>query len=204
LLEKGRFHCRVGEDVSQHRRHVGRDHTAALDDRAERDSAIIDHSGGDSTFRESIGRGDGHRGVFPRARLRRQRQGDAFARLVLGQRHTDHAGRGYENLLPGAAKMGRHLIRELTAPELLGCRAGSMDDGVASNHPGCRNGCASYSITPFARTASYPFLHGKLSSSSPSAPRSVTLSRSALASGGSPRGALPQRPKRALPVFRRA
>ena len=48
----------IGEDITQHRCHIGCDHAAALDDRGQRDRAAIDHRLRHRALGESVGRAD--------------------------------------------------------------------------------------------------------------------------------------------------
>ncbi len=113
----------VGEDVAQHRRHVGRDHARSLDDAGQRDLRPADHGAGRCALGKGVGRPDRLGGGLPAAGLGHERGGETLARLVLGQRHADDAGRAHKHLARRAAKMRRRLVHDLLdglAPAIAG------------------------------------------------------------------------------------
>ncbi len=68
-----------------------------------------DHRRGASALGEGIGGADCVGRILPAAGLRHQSSFDPGARLVLGQRHADHPGRGDEHLVHAAAQSRAHL-----------------------------------------------------------------------------------------------
>jgi hypothetical protein len=108
-LQKGGLHRSIGEDIAQHRRHIGRDHAAALDDAASVNRLAIHHRAGERALGEGIRGGDGVGSRFPAAFRRIERSLQSRFGLVLGQRHADHAGGGNEYFAFRTAQMRRHL-----------------------------------------------------------------------------------------------
>ena len=91
-LQEGRIDRGIGEHIAEHRRHVGRDHAAALDDAGDRGGPPADHCRRHRAFGESVGGSDGCGGFFPRAFRRFERRRDPRTGLVLRQRHADDPG----------------------------------------------------------------------------------------------------------------
>jgi hypothetical protein len=86
---------RIGEDVDQHRRHVGRDHARALGDAGDLDHPAFALHGCCGTFREGVGGHDRLGGHFNRVfRQRGSEVRDSGGDPLMGQRFADHAGGG--------------------------------------------------------------------------------------------------------------
>ena len=117
-LQHRRRQRRVGEDIGQHRRHVGRDHARALGEavdgapRRRRSSAVAVAPLGKvsvvmiarAAFAQRLGR-----------RQRRRRAASAADDLLAGQRLADHAGRGDVDLAAARSRRARAAARAVVS-----------------------------------------------------------------------------------------
>ena len=98
LLQQRRFDRGVGEDIAQHRRHVGRDHARSLDDADQIDARLADQRAGAGALGIGVGGADRDRRFLPVAGGGAEGCLQPRLGLVDGQRHADDPGRGDEDI----------------------------------------------------------------------------------------------------------
>ena len=107
LLQERGSNRAVGENIAQHRRHIGRNHPAAFDNRGERNGASVDDRSGCGALGKGVGRADRVGGVLPAARRGEHGRGNPGFGFVERQGHPDHPGRADEYLFLRAVQLLR-------------------------------------------------------------------------------------------------
>ena len=109
FLKRGRGDLRVGEDIDQHRRHIGRDHARTLGDPCDTDGTAVALDLGHRALGEGIGRHDrAGRHLDPAGIERRGQIRDFRDDPVMRQRFPDDAGRRGKDPRCRYAKRIRH------------------------------------------------------------------------------------------------
>ena len=139
LLEQCRLDGQVGEDESEHRRHVGGDHAAALGDADDMAHTAVDPAS--RALGEGVGGADG---IGRRRPCLRGGGADgtgegrqARTKKIVGHRLPDHAGGGDEDLFRQHAELvGEGFDRDLNAGLPCRTREGVGVAGVAHDRTG--------------------------------------------------------------------
>ena len=105
LLQESRLHCCIGENITQHGCHVGRDHAAPFDHTDDFDAPIADYCAGFGAFCKCVGGADRVGDILPTAGWRFKSSAQTSLGFVFGEGHPDNASRRNENLALIAAEM---------------------------------------------------------------------------------------------------